>query len=673
MQTEPVANPGSVGALMSCRLTVILVSYNVRYFLEQALLSVRRASAGLDIEVFVVDNNSHDGSVEMIRRRFPEIRLIANPDNVGFAKANNQAIRESSGDYILLLNPDTVVEEDTFQAILRYMEAHPEAGALGVKMIDGSGSFLPESKRGFPGPWVAFCQMAGLGRLFPRSRLFNRYHLGFLDQHSPHEVDVLAGAFMLLRREALDRVGLLDERFFMYGEDIDLSYRLQKAGYRNIYFPETRIIHYKGESTRKGSLNYVRAFYQAMILFARKHFHGRKARLFVLLLQGAIYFRAGLTLLGSLIRQVGLPVLDGLLIFGGLLLLKDFWATYHFQDPDYYTNTFLWVNAPLYTLIWIGAIFFSGAYDRPESLWRLLRGLVAGTLLLAAVYGFLDLAYRSSRAIILLGALWASASTVALRFVRHYWLHRNFHLVGNTSGKLVIVGGKAESLRAEQLLHRVGVPKAILGTVAPAPDHDIHRCLGRIDQLEEIAHIYQVSDIVFCSRDVPTGLITHWMTRLGPDFQYRILPEDGLSIIGSPSRNAPGELYTIDIQLNLAQSLQRRNKRLFDLGLSVFLLLTLPLQALVVRPVRPLPRHSLEVLLGKRTWVGYGSDERGVSDLPRLRPGILYPADALSVDGLDLATRRRLDLLYAKDYTLWHDLRIIWHGWSRLGREPENT
>ena len=216
----------------------------------------------------------------MLREKFPEVRLMANNENVGFAVANNQAIRAAKGQYILLLNPDTVVEENTFDRCVTYLDEHPDAGGLGVKMLDGKGRFLPESKRALPTPPVAFYKIFGLSALFPHSRVFGRYHLGYLDKDKIHEVDVLSGAFMMLRREALDRVGLLDEDFFMYGEDIDLSYRITKGGYKNVYFPETRIIHYKGESTKKSSVNYVFVFYNAMVIFARRrripaafHFH----------------------------------------------------------------------------------------------------------------------------------------------------------------------------------------------------------------------------------------------------------------------------------------------------------------------------------------------------------------------------------------------------------------
>ena len=271
-------------------LSIVIVNYNVCGFLEQCLLSVRDAVKGISHEIFVVDNASTDGSEAYISTRFPQVKYIYNTENVGFSKANNQAIAQSSGRYVLLLNPDTVVGESVLDEACHFLDEHDDAGALGVKMIDGDGKFLPESKRGFPSPWVSFCKIFGLSKLFPYSRRFGRYHLRFLDENSTHRVDVLSGAFMLLRRSTLDRCGLLDENFFMYGEDIDLSYRMTLTGEKNYYLP-LRILHYKGESTKTESLRYVRIFYQAMFIFLRKHYPHYK--LFALLsIKTAIYMRA---------------------------------------------------------------------------------------------------------------------------------------------------------------------------------------------------------------------------------------------------------------------------------------------------------------------------------------------------------------------------------------------
>ncbi len=252
-------------------ISVVIVNYNVKYFLEQCLCSVRAALRGLDAEVWVVDNHSTDGSVAYLQPLFPEVHFIENEENTGFAWANNQAIRASRGEYVLLLNPDTVIGEESIRSLCFFMDEHPEAGGVGVKMLDGYGRFLPESKRSFPSPWVSFCKIFGLSKCFPHSRMFARYSLPYLDADRMHRVEVLAGAFMFLRREALDKVGWLDESFFMYGEDIDLSYRIVQGGYANYYLPE-RILHYKGESAKQDDVRYIKAFYGAMLIFYRKYY-----------------------------------------------------------------------------------------------------------------------------------------------------------------------------------------------------------------------------------------------------------------------------------------------------------------------------------------------------------------------------------------------------------------
>lgn len=253
------------------KVSIIIVNYNVKFYLEQCLLSVLASDLSFDVEIIVVDNNSTDGSKEYFATKFPSVTFIWNVANVGFAKANNQAIRISKGEYILLLNPDTVVGEHVISNVITFMDNTSDAGAVGVKMVSGNGTFLKESKRGFPSPWVSFCKIFGLVKLFPKSQLFGKYHLLFLDENETHQVDILCGAFMMVRKDVLDKVGLLDETFFMYGEDIDLSYRILLGGYHNYYLPE-KIIHYKGESTRKDTMHYVKIFYHAMYIFFKKHY-----------------------------------------------------------------------------------------------------------------------------------------------------------------------------------------------------------------------------------------------------------------------------------------------------------------------------------------------------------------------------------------------------------------
>jgi len=649
------------------KLSVIIVNYNVKYFLEQALLSVRKAVKHLAVDVYVVDNNSVDDSVLMVREKFPEVKLIVNKDNPGFSIANNQAIRDSTAEYVLLLNPDTVVEEDTLEKCIQFMDAHPDAGGLGVKMIDGSGNFLPESKRGFPSPYVAFCKTFGLSTLFPKSKTFNSYHLGYLDKDETNEVDVLAGAFMMLRRSVLQKVGLLDETFFMYGEDIDLSYRIVKAGYKNYYFADTTIIHYKGESTKKGSLNYVKAFYNAMIIFARKHFTGEKAWLFVLMLQMAIYFRAAMTIVSTWVKKLFLPFLDAAIIFTGLYFIKDFWARHYFNNADYYEPSFMYFNVPLYIAIWLASIFFSGGYDERSGLMRLVRGVFWGTVILAAVYGFLDLEYRPSRALVVLGAIWALIATVGIRYFRHFIKHKNFALGREKTHNLVIVGSKKESDRVLGLIHQAQLPKNFIGTVSPQNEDDPKTYLSNLQQLDEVVRIYKIDEIVFCSQDISSQSIMQWMTQLGNEIVYKIVPIESLNIIGSSSKNSRGELYTIDIQFNIATKMSRRNKRFLDIVVAIALLLVSPILLFFVNKKGNFMKNIFQVLFGKKTWVGYAAVQDSISNLPKLKNAVLSPLTALQLNQANEPTIKRLNFLYAKDYDTARDLEIIWQSILHLG------
>ena len=271
---------------MAKKISIVIVSYNVCQLLDECLQSVERAIDGVDGDIFVVDNNSSDHTIDTLRPKHPQVNFIANPTNVGFARANNQAIRRSDAEYVLLLNPDTVVYEPTIKGCLDFMDQHPEAGGAGVRMLTREGNPAPESRRAVPTPWVSMLKMLGFTR---------RYYMSNLPWDQPGRIEVVSGAYCLLRRQALNQVGLLDEDFFMYGEDIDLSFRLLKGGWQNWYLPFD-IIHYKGESTEKTSFRYVHVFYQAMLIFFRKHY-GHLSLLFTLPVKVAIYFRAFLALL----------------------------------------------------------------------------------------------------------------------------------------------------------------------------------------------------------------------------------------------------------------------------------------------------------------------------------------------------------------------------------------
>lgn len=668
------------------KLSVIIVNYNVCYFLEQALLSVRRAveKLGQPVEVFVVDNNSADGSVAMVRARFPEVILIANHDNPGFSKANNQALRRATGQYQLLLNPDTVVEEDTFRACCDFMDAHPDCGGLGVKMLDGQGHFLPESKRALPTPAVAFYKMFGLAKLMPRSRTFGRYHLGFLDKEETHRVEVLSGAFMLLRKAALDQIGLLDEDYFMYGEDIDLSYRLTQGGWQNYYFPGTRIIHYKGESTKRTSVNYVFVFYRAMVIFAQKHFAPGRAGLFSLLINAAIWLRAGAAVAERLLRRAAPMLLDAGLIWGGMYFLKTYWERNHKFVPGNYPPQYMAVAVPAYIGVWLASVYLSGGYDQPTRTSRIVRGVAVGTLLISAASNFLD-AWRFSKALIILGGVWAVVMLVGRQLLAHFLKYKNLRLSERHQKNIAIVGSGPESQRVRQLLEAAHVSARVIGYVRvdevpdaapPAPNHSpahpfahspSDEPLGELRQLADIIRLYALNELIFCGKDLPASQIIALMLSLpaDPPVAYKILPEDSQYIIGSSSKDAPGDYYTLNIELNLNHPQKARAKRLIDLLTSAGLLLLAPGLIWLQPDKGGFLRNCAAVLLGRRTWVGL----RHTPGPARTAPAVLSPADAANtVAPLTEVTKRRLELLYAKDYEPGMDLTVLWRCWQRLGQ-----
>ena len=655
-------------------LSVVIVNYNVEYFLEQCLHSVRAAVKNLETEVFVVDNNSVDGSVEMIRKKFPEVKLIANKENLGFSKANNQAIRQSNGKYVLLLNPDTVVEADTFAKCIAFMESHPYSGGLGVKMLDGKGNFLPESKRGLPTPQVAFYKIFGLSALFPKSKLFGRYHLGFLDKEQTHEVEILSGAFMLLRKETLYKVGLLDEDFFMYGEDIDLSYRIIKGGWKNYYFPEARIIHYKGESTKKSSVNFVFVFYNAMIIFARKHFSHQNAKTFSFLINIAIYIRAGAAILKRFAEMIFVPAIDALLLFSGLYFLANYWEeTVKVREGVHYPPEFLFVVVPMYIGVWLFSVFLSAGYDKPVKASKIVRGIFIGTAVILVIYALLPEQYRFSRALILLGTLWAIFSMLALRLLFHFMKLKGFDLSAGENKRIVIIGREEEAKRVGGLLNQAKVQPAFTGFVSPPETTENNNAdyIGTLSQLSEIIEIYKINEVIFCAKDLPSQVIIDKMSSSSnPDVEFKIAPPESLYIIGSNSINSPGELYVIDIN-SITKTVNKRNKRMLDIISSIKLLLLFPVILFFVDKPLGLIRNCFLVLFGKLSWVGYYFPHEGNKrqwNLPKIKTGILNPLDALDKQLVDVSTIQKLNMLYAKDYRIWNDINIMWKGLRDMGR-----
>jgi len=647
------------------QLSVIIVNYNVKHFLEQCLYSVYKALGDTAAEVFVVDNNSVDGSLGLIKEKFPQVKVIANKVNKGFSAANNQAIQLSAGKFVLLLNPDTVVQEDAFSKSIAFMEAHPDAGGLGIKMLDGKGNFLPESKRGLPKPSVAFYKIFGLAKLFPGSKKFGQYHLTYLDKNANHQVDVLSGAFLMIRKECLDKVGLLDETFFMYGEDIDLSYRITKAGYKNYYFSESSIIHYKGQSTKKSSVNYVIIFYKAMAIFARKHFTQSNARFFNFLIYLAIALRAGSAILSRVLKQLVFPAIDFSVLLGGMYLCKTIYETYFKLYPNLYSEQLTALFFPLYTLIWMFFVYLSGGYDSPLKYRRIFRGILVGMSFILIVYGLLPEHYRFSRALILIGSLMALSFYLLSRWLYgHMNIQKFKHGTHKSNTRIAIIGSEAEFNRVMDLLEKTKIRTGFVGFISNENNGIKNRhYIGNFDQLDETIQIHHITEIIFCARDVSSSDIIGKMIKLVTrGVEFKIAPPESLSIIGSNSIDTAGDLYVIDIN-NLGRPENRRKKRLLDILISTLILGLSPALIWFQKSKLRFLSNTIKVLSGFYSWVGYGKSER--FDLPEIRPSVFTPADGLP-QNMSEEQIKRVFLNYSKDYQSENDIKILLRNWKRL-------
>lgn len=640
-------------------LSVVIVNYNVEYFLEQCLNSVLKARQKNNIEIFVVDNNSSDGSVEMVKQKFPNVILIANKDNRGFSSANNQAIKIAKGRNILLLNPDTVVEESTFNKVVGFMNSHDDCGGLGVRMVDGKGDFLPESKRGLPTPLVAFYKIFGLSSIFPKSKKFGAYHLGYLDEFEINQIDVLSGAFLCVSKSALEKVGLLDETFFMYGEDIDFSYRITQEGFKNYYFPETTIIHYKGESTKKSSINYVFVFYKAMVIFAEKHFSKNNAKVFSLAIHLAIYLRASLAILNRFIRFSFPFLIDFLIILCGLFLLTNHWKSADIHFPEFVFK----YSIPIYSATWLLSALFFGVYDKEPKRTAILKSTLFGTALILLTYALLPKEWQFSRVFILVGSAWV----ISAHFIKSYMLnlinYDQLKYQNLVKKNFIICGEVDESSRVENLLN------------------ETYPNIGRIEKIEtehnlssEITKLLfkesktGFNELIFCAKNISPSEIIGCMNQLaGQDLHFKIAQPDTSFIIGSDSIETRGDLYTMKIN-TIKRADNLRSKRFFDITVASFGLISTPVTIWFFKNKTKFLKNLITVLRGQISIVGYCSNNEENNEkktsLPSLKKGLLNPLSGNTVN--DHKIIDQVNINYAKEYSIIKDFRVLIKKWTYL-------
>ena len=669
-------------------VSVIIVTYNVREFLAQALDSVADASQGLDVETFVVDNDSADGSAEMVRERYPTVRLIANTDNVGFATANNQAIQQARGRYLFILNPDTLLQEDTLRELVAYMDARPDAGAAGCRILNPDGTFAPESRRAFPTPAVAFYRISGLGRLFPNSPRFGRYNLTYLPRDRDCEVDALSGSCMMVRRAAVlddeapaaDRrddaeppspgpprapAGLFDEAFFMYGEDLDWCYRIQQAGWSIRYTPATQIVHYKGESTKKGDLRYVMLFYGAMLRFVEKHLAHQPdagwldraaSKALALAIRVGIVVRGALAALRRLGRHGAAPLTDGVLAWGALAGAATLWSL---RWDGAFGVPFYAVVLPLYALALVVGVALAGGYRGARRLRPVWLGVTLAFLAVSTLSFFVS-SIAFSRATLGVG-YGLAAVVLALRRVRS--------AEAGGSGRTLVVGSSEEAARLSRLFEGHLRPQLdVVGYVSDAaatPSAVPH--LGPSRQLRDLVRLWDVDEVVFAADSLTNTAILDGMRSLSDrPVRLKILASGRDQVIGKASvedLSAP----LLDAERAVAPLRSAAARRALELPVAALAILLRPAIELAAR-LRPSERRDRlaafarampDVWQGRRALVGYHVDGPHPPAAWGLQPAVVSVLDTLPAAPQTIVDAHRAYWFYARHQSARLDLEVL--------------
>lgn len=651
---------------MKIELSIIVVNYNVKDFLENALLSIKKAIIGIDAEIIVVDNASEDGSVEMIRQKFPDVKLIANNENVGFARANNQALKLARGKYIVLINPDTIVQEDTFKSLISFLESHPDCGMVGCKILNPDGTLQLACRRSFPTPWVAFTKMVGLSSLFPKSKIFAKYNLTYLDPNEITEVDAVSGSFMMIRREVYEQVGGLDEDFFMYGEDIDWCYRIKKSGWKIYYVPSTQIIHFKGESTRRSSVDEIRVFYDAMKIFVKKHY--KEFALLGLILKFGIFVRSFIATIGKFIKTYWDMFVDVFVTFisftiGEFVRFGEIFALPRYAYPE------VLIFPPF--VVWFSLYSFGVYTSRKFSIGYCLVGVWFSALVLSSLtFFFKD--YAFSRMIVLVMTVLNSILIPGWRLILRISGKLPFVNISVIEKRVLIVGAGENTVSlVGKLRKKTSENIKLVGII----DYDLKRVGQRVDGVEIIGSLStidrvirerRISDVIFVSGDLSYSEILSLINRIkDKSVRFKLALTGSDLILSKASIDSVDDVPVLDIDYNINKFLNRVSKRVFDivfsLPLLIFIYPLIYLRKVFKKEIGKVERKILllpDVIAGKISLVGRpleSSDEQGYLGKKGLT-GIVQISEPenLTSDEID-----RLNIFYARNQSLALDIEIL--------------
>lgn len=669
-------------------ISIVIVNYKVKEYISNLLSSIEKARHSYNLEIFVVDNDSGDDSIEYLQNRYPNVNYIANSDNVGFGKANNQAIKEAKGKYTLIINPDTLVSEDTLSVLFKHMEKNEKCGAAGCKILNPDGTFAPESRRSVPTIWAAACRVFGLDNLFPNSKLFGQYYLSWLPIDEVAKVPVLSGSFMFWRTKVLKQIGGFDERFFMYGEDIDLCYQIQNTGFHIEYVPGTSIIHYKGESTKKGDLRYIKLFNKALYQFYEKNYSTRYSVLFKILIYLAVTIKTVISFVTSRIKKFSLIIAD--LIVLNLAFVIGFGLRFNFNKDIIFRPEnipFLAVNLIISIIYIIAAGFFGLFKENKNSLSAHLKTIFIAFIGVVIVT-FFARDYAFSRLILALSFLIGTGLMVLYRV----WVVNKTQTSEPVSGKfrssrIVIVGTQDE---VKPIVSKINLRPdwnyKVEGIVTPEleiSNSEKTKVLGSLAQLQELVKAYNIDQVFFSLGTIAYKEMLNQISRLqNSDVIFKLIPESREYILGKANVEYLETIPLVKVELEYAKLPNKIAKRILDLFISIPLLILLAPFAAIIRlfskkekvriqnlnfykngfGVKWLNRTKvlLYIVIGKMSLVGVelGTDKKTLVD-KNYKPGLtgLVQINKFKIE--DEESRDNFELYYLQNYSIWMDVDIL--------------
>ncbi|PJB00126.1 MAG: glycosyl transferase [Ignavibacteriales bacterium CG_4_9_14_3_um_filter_30_11] len=663
----------------SIEISVIIVNYNVKDFLQNLLLSLNKALKNISHEIIIVDNNSTDDSVELLKNNFQNVSLIANKENLGFSKANNQGLKISKGKYLLLINPDTIVSEDTFFEMIKFFKNNTNAGLAGCKILNPDGSLQLACRRSFPGPWTSFCKVTGLSSLFPNSKLFAKYNLTYLDENKSYEVDAVSGSFMMFTRQVYEKVSGLDEEYFMYGEDLDFCYRIQKAGYKIFYVHKTKIIHYKGESTKRSTLDETKIFYKAMHLFVKKHFSSTFLVEFIL--QFAILFRGFISFLGKYKLIIVAIILDVISFDISLYSAEKYYIGYKNWNGFPHENLILIYSIPVIIQFFVSTI--SGVYQKNKlSIFKNIVSILIGFLILTSLTFFLK-QFAYSRAVVLIAYFVFLVLVMLWRIIFRLFSKTGLLNDEIKNRRILIVGTDDFSVKISEKIENSSVKlNTIVGMIGKSfteigKNINQHKIIGSIENIKKVIRDERINEVVFSTSNLSYLRIMNIVSdckNLGVEFKLAGRNLD--YIVGKTSVEMLDDVPVIELNYNISQFPHKQIKILFDYFFGIIILFFIypfiylifnrkKQKSEIVKMLLKVP----SILSGRISFVGpkiISEKENGFNKGKVGLTGLWY------TDSDDKINSDKLDIFYSRNQNIWLDMDIIRRTLLKMRRIKHN-